>query len=320
MHPPHFSTRRNSLRPRVVLVNLLLFKQVLLLTLCHSLCALSRVRLFAIPGTVARQAPLPMGFSRHEHWSGLPCPPPRDLPHPGNEPGSPALQADSLLLNLIGKLTLVIHLEINFGRRRRGKSDLSEAACPPRAVVSVTRWSAGGCIITELSSHHERNSSRSRRLNKQGSRWPGCGHLHGLQERVVWLPHRSAPGRLVSRVLSSRARHTCLTAWGRKPGSSSATRCHPFPGARVLTQAHYRLACDMGRFLGLPGPQFPRLLNENSNRSHRTIAGLHAWIHIKLTHPKCWVLLLLLLFLEERGWPSRSGKRRELEVGRGGTM
>ena len=85
LHPPHFSTRRNSLRPRVVLVNLLLFEQVLLLTLCHSLCALSRVRLFAIPGTVARQAPLPMGFSRHEHWSGLPCPPPRDLPHPGIE-------------------------------------------------------------------------------------------------------------------------------------------------------------------------------------------------------------------------------------------
>ena len=59
----------------------------------------SRVWLFATPWTLARQAPLPMGFSREEHWSGLPCPLPGDLPHPGIEPMSPvapALQADSL--------------------------------------------------------------------------------------------------------------------------------------------------------------------------------------------------------------------------------
>ena len=37
-----------------------------------------------------------MGFSRQEHWSGWPCPPPGDLPDPGTEPWSPALQADSL--------------------------------------------------------------------------------------------------------------------------------------------------------------------------------------------------------------------------------
>ena len=36
------------------------------------------------------------GFSRQEHWSGLPCPPPGDLPNPGTEPRSPALQVDSL--------------------------------------------------------------------------------------------------------------------------------------------------------------------------------------------------------------------------------
>ena len=43
--------------------------------------------------TVARQAPLSTGFSRQEHWSGLPCPPPRDLPDPGIEPASPAFPA-----------------------------------------------------------------------------------------------------------------------------------------------------------------------------------------------------------------------------------
>ena len=41
--------------------------------------------------TLAGQAPLPVGFSRQEYWSGLPCPPPGDLPDPGIEPVSPAL-------------------------------------------------------------------------------------------------------------------------------------------------------------------------------------------------------------------------------------
>ena len=47
--------------------------------------------------TVAHQSPLSMEFSRQEYWSGLPFPTPGDLPDPGIEPGSPALQADSLL-------------------------------------------------------------------------------------------------------------------------------------------------------------------------------------------------------------------------------
>ena len=37
----------------------------------------------------------PWGFSRQEYWSGVPCPPPRDLPNPENEPRSPSLQVDS---------------------------------------------------------------------------------------------------------------------------------------------------------------------------------------------------------------------------------
>ena len=51
------------------------------------------------PRTIARQAPLSMEFSRQEYWSGLPLPPPEDLPDPGIKPGSPALQADSLTLS-----------------------------------------------------------------------------------------------------------------------------------------------------------------------------------------------------------------------------
>ena len=56
----------------------------------------SRFRPFATPWTVAYQAPPSMGFSRQECWSGLPFPSPGDLPNPGIEPGSPALQADAL--------------------------------------------------------------------------------------------------------------------------------------------------------------------------------------------------------------------------------
>ena len=52
------------------------------------MCLLSHVQLCATPWTVARQAPLSMGFSRQEYWSGLPCPPPADLPDPGIEPTS----------------------------------------------------------------------------------------------------------------------------------------------------------------------------------------------------------------------------------------
>ena len=59
-----------------------------------SVQSLSHVLLFEIPWTVARQAPLSMGFSSQEYWSGLLCPPAGDLPNPGIKPislMSPAL-------------------------------------------------------------------------------------------------------------------------------------------------------------------------------------------------------------------------------------
>ena len=56
--------------------------------------------------TVAHQASLSIGFSREEYWSGLPFPSPGDLPDPGSEPGSLALQADSLPTELPGKTYL----------------------------------------------------------------------------------------------------------------------------------------------------------------------------------------------------------------------
>ena len=65
--------------------------------------SLSHVWLFAIPWTVAHQAPTSMGFSRQEYWSGLPFPSPGDLPKPGIEPRSPTLQADALTSEPPGK-------------------------------------------------------------------------------------------------------------------------------------------------------------------------------------------------------------------------
>ena len=64
---------------------------------CLCACVLihfSRVRLFATPWTVALQAPPTVGFSRQEHWSGLPCPPPGHLSDPGIEP--PSLMSPAL--------------------------------------------------------------------------------------------------------------------------------------------------------------------------------------------------------------------------------
>ena len=68
-------------------------------------CVFSHIQLIVTSWTLARQAPLSMWFSRQEYWSGLPFPPPGDLPDPGIEPKSPvspALQLASLPTDLLG--------------------------------------------------------------------------------------------------------------------------------------------------------------------------------------------------------------------------
>ena len=74
--------------------SVMVIELLLLLLRCFShaqLCSALR--------TVARQAPLSLGFSQQEYCSGLSCLPPGDLPNPGTKPRSPALQADSLSLS-----------------------------------------------------------------------------------------------------------------------------------------------------------------------------------------------------------------------------
>ena len=59
---------------------------------------------FAIPSTVAHQAPLSMRFPRREYWSGLPFPSPGDLPNPGIKPVSPTLAGGFFTTEPLGKL------------------------------------------------------------------------------------------------------------------------------------------------------------------------------------------------------------------------
>ena len=90
--------------------------------------------------TVARQAPLSMEFSRQEYWSGLPCPPPGNLPDPGIEPRASALQADSLPSESPGKSQDGISISLitywPAACNLCGKSHLS----PPSLVLGLQEW------------------------------------------------------------------------------------------------------------------------------------------------------------------------------------
>ena len=106
-------------------------------TICHICeCVLSRVWLFAAPWTVAHQVPLSMEFSRPECWSGLPFPPPGDLPDPGIEPTSletPPLAADSLPLVPPGKSLKIWY------RKPKAQSVFSSVQFS-RSVLSDSLW------------------------------------------------------------------------------------------------------------------------------------------------------------------------------------
>ena len=90
-------------------LKLLSFVDGILTLPCVRACVLSHfcpVWLFAAIWTVSCQAPLPMWFSRQEHWSGVPCPPPENLPDPGIEPASlifPALAGQFFTMSTPGE-------------------------------------------------------------------------------------------------------------------------------------------------------------------------------------------------------------------------
>ena len=77
--------------------------------------SLSHVQFLVTPWTVDYQAPLSMGFSRQEYWSGLPLPSPEDLPNPRIELVSAALKADSLPSEPPGKAKVGLVQDLNPG-------------------------------------------------------------------------------------------------------------------------------------------------------------------------------------------------------------
>ena len=84
------------------------------LTLNQKVKSLSCVRLFATLWSIAHQAPLSMGFSRQEYWSGLPFSSPGHLPNPGIEPRSPTLQTSALTSEPPGKPNTESETSLNF--------------------------------------------------------------------------------------------------------------------------------------------------------------------------------------------------------------
>ena len=86
-----------------------------LLTIFIAKCILSRVWPFAAPWTEVHQAPLSMVFPREEYWSGLPFPPPGDLPKPGIKPTSPALAGRFFTTEPPGKPLIAKYKDSNAG-------------------------------------------------------------------------------------------------------------------------------------------------------------------------------------------------------------
>ena len=100
----------------------------------------SRARLSVTLCTVVYQAPLSMGFSGQQYWSGLPCPPPGDLPYPGTEPRAPAWVYQQMQKK---------HLVVSKIKRRRRQWDPTPVLLPGkshgwRSLVACSPWESLG--------------------------------------------------------------------------------------------------------------------------------------------------------------------------------
>ena len=152
----------------------------------YMLSCFSQVRLFATPWTVACQSPLSMGLSWKEHWSGLTFPPSGDLPSPGIEPMSPALQADSFPLN--HKESPVIYVDRYIGRQ----------------------------VDTQVSRYIDtyRNTQVERQIHK---------YTHtGIQICISW---RSLTSAVLTTQLPLKSEHTSVLSTNITDGTSPCHRC-----------------------------------------------------------------------------------------------
>ena len=134
--------------------------KVLLVPVCCVCLAAQSCLTLCTSRTVACQAPLSTEFSRWEYWSGRPFPSPGGLSDPGIEPGSPALQADSLLSEPPGKpLVVPTHIKLD--------EQTSQYSCFPPPQLSVPQSS----LKKVYPQHHQVNRKQSVKvsLNNQYS-------------------------------------------------------------------------------------------------------------------------------------------------------
>ena len=195
----------------------------------------SCVRLFATLWTVAHQAPLSMGFSRQEYFSGLPCPPPGNLPNPGSEIGSPSLQADSLPGEPPGEVP----------HASRNPLSLWQSDCPHSLHIftfqlpSVGQYWPG--LRTQLLSEEKPETQKevicprtytklvlcqiSKTERKESLRGP---HLLGVDEKMRWeVKHRKHIGVAGRAYLRSRWRCSQLQTEQVWASGDSATIISP---------------------------------------------------------------------------------------------
>ena len=131
---------------------------------------LSHFRLWP-PWTIAHQAPLSMGFSRQEYWSGLPFPSPEDLPNPGIKPVSPALAGRFLTTVLPGKPESSTCRPFNVGNylyrmiaeeRSQVCNDEATSKLTKMDVINTPKAARKGCYWTQqwsLSERHAQNQA-----------------------------------------------------------------------------------------------------------------------------------------------------------------
>ena len=196
---------------------LYLFFLHLFLCVCvcvYELSCFIYVQLFAMPCTITHQAPLSMGFSQREYWSGLSCPPPGDVPNWGIEPASsvsPALQAHSFTAEPLGKPCLFLGLskppstETAQWAFNQCQSDTSMLLlkCSQVLLVAVEyEWSSFVICSADLFSYH----------------CVLCTYCPECLLKNLWLgffltsgPQGDLPGHSISITLSPRVIFYCST-------------------------------------------------------------------------------------------------------------
>ena len=146
--------------------------------------SLSRVQLFVTPWTVAHQAPLSMGFSRQEYWSGLQFPSPGDLPNPGIEPGSPVLQTDSLPPEPPGKPQRKSEVRAKYHGSTKDRTN-------PSGWVTLERLPRK-CAWNWQKSHRKKNLNKGRGRKRARCTQKRAGELVQLKYKGWWLGMRRA--------------------------------------------------------------------------------------------------------------------------------